>query len=117
MAVIIAAAGVVYRFDGFPSREGPTPLVEFLDKETTNHYTACADVTDGFKSCVIGDKSQPASFMLWGDSHADSLRKAVERAARKNGFSGLFTYKLACPPLLGVARDFSSTYRACNRIQ
>jgi peptidoglycan/LPS O-acetylase OafA/YrhL len=108
MAVIIAGAGIVYRFEGFPSREGPTPLVDFLDKETTNHYTACAGVTDGFKSCLMGDKSQPPSFMLWGDSHADSLRRAVERAARKNGMSGLFTYKLACPPLLGVARDFSS---------
>jgi peptidoglycan/LPS O-acetylase OafA/YrhL len=114
MAIIITAAGVVYRFDGFPSREGPTPLVDFLDKEATNHYTDCADVTDGFKSCVMGDKSQPASFILWGDSHAASLRRAVERAARKNGLSGLFTYKLSCPPLLGVARDFSAITAPCN---
>jgi peptidoglycan/LPS O-acetylase OafA/YrhL len=115
MVVIIAGAGIVYRFDGFPSREGSTPLVDFLDKETTNHYTACAGVTDGFESCLVGDKSQPPSFMLRGDSHADSLRRAVEWAARKNGTSGLFTYKLACPPLLGVARDFSSHITApCN---
>lgn len=114
MAVVIAAAGVVYRFDGFPGREGPTPLVEFLDKETTTHYTDCADVTDDFKSCMIGDKSRPASFLLWGDSHADSLRRAVERAARKNGFSGVFTYKLSCPSLLGVARDLSSITESCN---
>jgi peptidoglycan/LPS O-acetylase OafA/YrhL len=114
MAIIIAAAGVVYRFNGFPGREGPTSLVDYLDKETTDHYTDCADVTNGFKSCWIGEKSQPASFMLWGDSHASSLRRAVERAARNNGFLGLFTYKLSCPPLLGVARDFSSVTRECN---
>ncbi len=114
MAVIIVAAGIVYRFDGFPGREGPTPLVEFINKETTNHYTDCADVTDGFKSCVIGDKTQPRTFLLWGDSHASSLRRPVERAARKNGFSGLFTYKLSCPPLLGVERDFSSFDASCN---
>jgi peptidoglycan/LPS O-acetylase OafA/YrhL len=114
MAAIIAVAGVVYRFNGFPGREGPTPLVDYLDKENTDHYTDCADVTDGFKSCLIGDKSQPASFMLWGDSHAYSLRRAVERAARKNGFSGLFTYKLACPPLLGVMRDLPTITAPCN---
>ena len=114
MAVIIASAGIVYRFDGFPGREGPTSLVDYLDKETTTHYTDCADVTDGFKSCLVGDKSRPASFLLWGDSHANSLRRAVERAARKNGFSGLFTYKLSCPPLLDVSRDLSSVTRACD---
>jgi peptidoglycan/LPS O-acetylase OafA/YrhL len=114
MAVIIAAAGVVYRFDGFPQREGDTPLVDYLDKEATTHYTDCADVTDGFKSCVMGDKSQPRTFMLWGDSHASSLRRPVERAARKNGFAGLFTYKLSCPPLLDVPRDFSPVTTACR---
>lgn len=114
MAIIIAAAGVVYRFDGFPQREGDTPLVDYLDKEATTHYTDCADITDGFKSCVMGDKSQSRSFMLWGDSHASSLRRPVERAARKNGFAGLFTYKLSCPPLLGVPRDFSSVTTACR---
>lgn len=114
MAVIVAAAGVVYRFDGFPGREGPTPLVDYLDKETTDHYTDCADVTDGFKSCLIGDKSRSPSFILWGDSHAYSLRRAVERAARKKGFSGVFTYKLSCPPLLGVGGDFSAMTGKCN---
>jgi hypothetical protein len=113
MTVIIAAAGIVYGFDGFPSREGPTPLVDFIDKETTDHYTKCAGTTDGFEHCLIGDKTQPETFMLWGDSHASSLRRAVERAARKKGFLGLFTYKLACPPLLNVSREFSSLSSSC----
>ncbi len=115
MTIIVAVAGIVYRFNGFPAREGSTSLADYLDKETTTHYTDCADVTDDFKSCLIGEKSQPASFILWGDSHADSLRRAVERAARKNGYSGLFTYKLSCPPLFGVSRDFSSVNAKCEK--
>jgi peptidoglycan/LPS O-acetylase OafA/YrhL len=114
MTVIIAAAGVVYQFNGFPNREGSTPLVEFIDKENTDHFTKCAEVTDGFKSCFMGDKSQPVSFMLWGDSHAASVRGAVERAAARNHSYGLFTYKLACPPLLGVTPDFSFFTEPCN---
>jgi peptidoglycan/LPS O-acetylase OafA/YrhL len=113
MTVIIAAAGIVYGFDGFPGREGPTPLVDFIDKETTDSYTKCAGTTDGFEHCLIGDKSQPETFMLWGDSHASSLRRAVERAARKKGFLGLFTYKLACPPLISVSSEFSSITPSC----
>jgi peptidoglycan/LPS O-acetylase OafA/YrhL len=113
MSVIVAAAGVVYFFNGFPGREGPTPLVEFIDKETTNRFTRCANVVDDFDKCVLVSKSHPASFMLWGDSHADSLREAVERVARSNGFSGLFTYKLSCPPLLGITNDFSSVSEPC----
>jgi peptidoglycan/LPS O-acetylase OafA/YrhL len=113
MAVIVAAAGVVYYFDGFPAREGPMPLVEFMDKETTNRFTRCANVVDDFDKCVLAGKSHPASFMLWGDSHADSLREAVERSARRNGFSGLFTYKLSCPPLVGMTHDFRFVTASC----
>ncbi|MCA1899520.1 MAG: acyltransferase [Chloroflexi bacterium] len=113
LVVLAAAAGAVYRFDGFPQREGGTPLADYLDKEATNHYTDCAGVTEGVKPCLIGDKSQPASFILWGDSHAESLRRPVERAARNNGAAGYFTYKLSCPPLFGVAEDFHAVTQSC----
>jgi peptidoglycan/LPS O-acetylase OafA/YrhL len=114
MVVIVAAAGIVYRYNGFPGREGSMPLVEFIDKENTDHFTKCAEDTDGHKSCLMGDKSQPVSFMLWGDSHAVAVRGAVERAAVRNGFYGLFTYKLACPPLMGVTSDFSFFTEPCD---
>ena len=117
MMIIVGAAGVVYYFDGFPKREGATSLVEFLDKEKDVHtyclYEKVAG-TDDFEPCVIGDKSQPVSFMMWGDSHASALRKAVNMVARKKGLSGVFMYKSTCLPVLGMARDQAHLAMPCN---
>jgi peptidoglycan/LPS O-acetylase OafA/YrhL len=117
MMIIAAAAGVVYYFDGFPKREGSTPLVEFLWKEKEVH-TNClykkVDNADGFEPCVIGDKSKPKSFMMWGDSHASALRKAVTVAARNNRISGTFMYMSQCPPLLTAVRDQEHLSMPCN---
>lgn len=47
-------------------------------------------------------KGSPASFLLWGDSHAMALRPALERLATKNNISGIQVTRSATPPLFGA---------------
>lgn len=57
--------------------------------------------------CRLGDEHAPVSFLLWGDSHADSMAPAVSGAASAMGVAGLFVAVAACPPLMGVERSDS----------
>jgi hypothetical protein len=54
--------------------------------------------------CAIGAGDAAPSFVLWGDSHAETLRGALGSAAAASGQSGLFAGENACPPLIGVTR-------------
>jgi hypothetical protein len=54
--------------------------------------------------CHIGATSAAPTFLLWGDSHADSIAGAVATAAKAHGQAGLFAAKAACQPLLDVQR-------------
>lgn len=54
--------------------------------------------------CHIGATSATPTFLLWGDSHADSIASAVAAAAKAHGRAGLFAARAACQPLLDVQR-------------
>jgi hypothetical protein len=55
--------------------------------------------------CRIGKSKTPPTFLLWGDSHAESLAPAVSEAAEQRGVAGLVVSKPACAPLIGVDRS------------
>ncbi len=56
--------------------------------------------------CRIGDLSKPASFVLWGDSHAAMYRLTLDALAQRHGLGGIVADWGKCPPLLQtVARD------------
>ena len=52
--------------------------------------------------CKFGAKSAPATFILWGDSHADAMVPAVMKAARAQGKAGYLGAHGHCAPLVGV---------------
>ena len=52
--------------------------------------------------CRTGHASAPATFIVWGDSHARALVYAVGRAASTYGRSGLMAPQPGCPPVLDV---------------
>jgi len=53
--------------------------------------------------CVLGDPDiKDLSFVLWGDSHAGTLAKAVSGFAASNHRAGRLAAKNGCPPLLGI---------------
>jgi peptidoglycan/LPS O-acetylase OafA/YrhL len=81
-------------------------LAEATDHEPRMHECfglTAQDVRAGHL-CRIGAAASEASFLLWGDSHADALLPAVQSLARQRGRSGLFAGTDSCPPLLGVKR-------------
>ncbi len=64
------------------------------------------------KACPIGAKDQPATFVLWGDSHARVAAEGVSLAASKQNLGGSLMYSSGCPPLLGITRE--NEHDACE---
>lgn len=52
--------------------------------------------------CAIGAENAPISFVLWGDSHGETLRSALDVSARRHGRRGVFVGASGCPPVVGV---------------
>jgi hypothetical protein len=64
--------------------------------------------------CGFGAEAVPASFLLWGDSHAEAIMPAVADIARKNGRRGWFAGSPSCAPLVGVERYDAPDCKAFN---
>jgi peptidoglycan/LPS O-acetylase OafA/YrhL len=119
MAASAACALVILRSEGLPQRF-PADIRAIL-AEADDHEKrmgecfglTARDVRDG-RLCRIGGKVQAASFLLWGDSHADALIPAVQSVANREGRSGLFAGTDSCPPLLGVKRADTAKCEAFN---
>jgi len=119
MAATVACAAILVLGNGLPQRFSPQVraiLAEASDHES--HMSECfgltADDVRKGRLCPIGAKVQEASFILWGDSHADALIPAVQSVARRQGRGGLFAGTDSCPPLLGVKRADTSKCAAFN---
>lgn len=52
--------------------------------------------------CVIGAKDKPATWLVYGDSHAWAAIGAFDQWLRKKNESGLFMFRYACPPLAEI---------------
>lgn len=102
-AAVASARGVPQRLQ---------PEIRKILAEESNHEPrmdicfglTAHDVKQG-RLCRIGSASAAnPSFLLWGDSHADALLPAVQKAAREHNRAGLFAATDSCAPLLGVVR-------------
>jgi peptidoglycan/LPS O-acetylase OafA/YrhL len=119
MAATAACAALLMFGQGLPQRFSPeirAILAEASDSEP--NMSECfgltaADVRKG-RLCPIGANVQQASFLLWGDSHADALIPAVQSIAKRAGRAGLFAGTDSCPPLLGVKRADTAKCTAFN---
>jgi peptidoglycan/LPS O-acetylase OafA/YrhL len=119
MATAAACALLILNTRGLPQRFPPhirAILAEEDDHEARLHECfglTAQDVRDG-RLCQIGAHMQEASFILWGDSHADALIPAVQSVATRQGRGGLFAGTDSCPPLLGVKRADTAKCQAFN---
>jgi peptidoglycan/LPS O-acetylase OafA/YrhL len=108
--LLLGAFGVaVDRGQGFPGRlsaESRATIVEADDFDPDR--VACAvnpPLVPALDRCRLGAFAEQApQFVLWGDSHAEAWRPAVDDVARKSGASGIFLGRVACAPLIGVER-------------
>jgi peptidoglycan/LPS O-acetylase OafA/YrhL len=119
VAATAACAAALVLGNGLPQRFSPqirTILAEATDHEPrieTCFGLSAEDVRRG-RLCSIGAKVERASFLLWGDSHADALIPAVQSLAKREGRGGLFAGTDSCPPLLGVKRADTAKCAAFN---
>jgi peptidoglycan/LPS O-acetylase OafA/YrhL len=104
----ICAMGVTLsRMQGFPSRM--TPQVVALDAATramAHLPETCTGSAPARRRalCAIGTAGVAPSFLLWGDSHANAVLPAFEKAGRSLGLGGRIAFYPACPTLLGLDR-------------
>ncbi len=121
MAASIAVAGVLYGFKGLPQRFPANVqriLAEASDFEPRRHacFNRTPEEVERGDFCLIGDaRAAKATFLLWGDSHADALLPAVEAAAAGAGRKGYFIGHGRCPPVLSLLLTDEPTLR-CARL-
>ena len=121
MAASVAAAGVLYGFKGLPQRFPANVqriLAETSDFEPRRHgcFNRTPEEVERGDFCTIGDaRAAKATFLFWGDSHADALLPAVEAAAARAGRKGYFIGHGRCPPILSLMLTDEPTLR-CARL-
>jgi peptidoglycan/LPS O-acetylase OafA/YrhL len=106
MALICVTGFIVYSKEGFPSRD---PIGLAMAEARANdrwEFEKCnINYTENPKTisvCDIGAKSQTPSFLIWGDSHAPTLGKAIHESAKTAGIAGSLSYSPGCPTFLDM---------------
>jgi len=120
-AFVTATAGAfgfsAYVKSGFPGRfDAATARVLAAELELTTAYQNCRFSLEQARAgdfCRIGAGSAAPSFVLWGDSHAESLRPGVALAANNQAATGLMASYGGCIPALGLER---SDLGVCNPV-
>jgi peptidoglycan/LPS O-acetylase OafA/YrhL len=104
MALLVGTA--IYMKSGFPSREMTSVEMDRDKKNDRWDFKECnVNYIDNPKTipvCELGVNARKPSFLVWGDSHAPTVGKAINISATSSEFSGVLTYAAGCPPLLGM---------------
>ncbi len=106
IAAVLAVAAGLWVARGLPGRLAPdeSALIEArYDRNPRRAACMGRSVAEGL--CAIGREGAEPSFLLWGDSHADSLQPGIELAAERAGERGLVASYEACAPLPGVRQE------------
>lgn len=119
MCAILAFGLLAHRRQGLPARLEPeVARIAAGHWDHAPHGNACfrTDAKDvrNDRLCRTGQPSAPASYIVWGDSHARALVDAVSRAARAYGRGGVMAPHAGCPPLLDVVRSGSPQLSQCD---
>lgn len=119
-ATSLAISGLLFAVHGLPQRFAPNIRLinaEADDIEPRRHAcfnVSAQDITAG-RLCTIGAVvPRAASFVLWGDSHADALMPAIDAAAARAGRKGFFIGHGRCPPLLRLSLTDEPTARCAQ---
>jgi peptidoglycan/LPS O-acetylase OafA/YrhL len=108
--VVFGAVGLATYFSGgFPGRVSPDGLQILAaaddfdpDRDACSTSAAWEVVEEPF--CTLGIAEGVPRFILWGDSHAETLRPGLDQIARSLGQAGIFAGRGGCAPVLEVER-------------
>jgi peptidoglycan/LPS O-acetylase OafA/YrhL len=119
MAAVCVFAGVAITTQGLPGRFDAKLLqIAAQAAPRTVAQEHCFGVSPKDVSvhrlCGVGADKQQASFVLWGDSHAEAILAPVAEIAKRHHRRGLFAGSPSCVPLVGVDRYDVPACRAFN---
>ena len=115
MCLFIAFGSSVEIREGLPSRLAPDRLEFFAARdEFAGGREKCRIEPLELEICSLGSDAGDPRFILWGDSHADALRPAIDEIAAAHGVQGVFAGRGGCAPLLGAEREDAGVCREIN---
>lgn len=110
-ALLLATALLLWATRGIPQRHTPEAnrlAAGQMDFDRRREQCENRPAASGY--CPLGDPGKPASFLLWGDSHAGALFPALDVSARRLRIGGKAAVWSGCSPLIG----FDEPRRNCR---
>ena len=81
--------------------------IDYQEKNTPQMNTNCfktKETLESTKECSFGDKDSEKIFLLYGDSHSESMYPVYQKLALENGWRGIPVSFHACAPLFDIFR-------------
>jgi hypothetical protein len=88
--------------DGYEQRL-PEPALALVNAERWPDFGRCVTdyKHDQYYDCMIGTGDTPASVLVWGDSHAQTLIWAIKKITESREIKVRYVTKGGCPPVFG----------------
>lgn len=111
VSALVCVAGIgIRQSQGMPSRLPPavvayaTGASDFQPRRRETIELSVADMRAGRIAQIgIRDLATPPAFVLWGDSHADSLVPVFDAIATEHHVTGIVLTRAATPPVIGLS--------------
>jgi peptidoglycan/LPS O-acetylase OafA/YrhL len=102
----VAATASIWAFTTDAGRRSPM-ATNVVAQSALSLFTDCNVATQptrrlGFGCLLDPSSSDPPSFLVVGDSHADAMFPAFAKISRDSGRQGRLVYTLACPALMHI---------------
>ncbi|WP_310097160.1 acyltransferase family protein [Sphingomonas sp. BE138] len=95
---MVAALTATIASGGWPARLTPAArTLAAASDDADASFRACENRAGA--PCPIGAAAAPATWLVYGDSHADAIAPAMQAVLRARGQSGYFTFRSGCLPL------------------
>ena len=104
--LVLGALPLMLQVGAYAQEKARPPAFRGLG-EVISSPARCREVAgnDHPDDCRLGDPTRPASFVLWGDSYADTLSEALDAAGKREGVSGYRYILHMCPSIAGATWD------------
>jgi hypothetical protein len=107
LCAILALGGAIDLSKGFSQRLAPDRMKLLAgardfneDRDDCVAYDLAQITRRSF--CLLGAQADTPRFVLWGDSHAEALRRAITEAAKRGAITGIFAGRNGCAPIVGL---------------
>lgn len=107
LVVTLIIFTAIYASQGLPNRfpDDVISIAGFVEDKPP-HIPKCRHKNQPLKNandfCRIGIADREPTWILYGDSHALTIKEAFSTWLTRNGQSGLFSYQPSCPPIKDV---------------